>query len=81
MWAAYGAWLRDSGAPDQLEDVMRHQERMSEARQALGPGPAKDTERRGTAMTLATAAEFAALLVAVYQGDSGGAFADRRGDR
>ena len=64
VWAAYGAWLRDSGTPDEQQDVIRHQERMSKARQALGPGPAKDAEHRGTAMTLATAAEFAALLVA-----------------
>jgi DNA-binding CsgD family transcriptional regulator len=64
VWAAYSAWLRDSGTPDQMHDVIRHQERMNKARQALGPGPAKDAEHRGTAMTLATAAEFAALLVA-----------------
>jgi DNA-binding CsgD family transcriptional regulator len=64
VWAAYFFWLRDSGVPDPPQDVMRRQQWMSKARQAVGPGPATDAEQRGTAMTLATAAEFAALLVA-----------------
>jgi DNA-binding CsgD family transcriptional regulator len=64
LWAACDAWLRDSGGPVPPQDVIRRQEHMNRARQAIGPGPVKAAEHRGTVMTLTTAAEFAALLVA-----------------
>jgi DNA-binding CsgD family transcriptional regulator len=40
----------------------RREERQRQARQALGPGRAREAEERGAAMSLATAAEYALML-------------------
>ena len=42
--------------------VPRREEQLRQARQALGPGWARAAEDRGTAMNLATAAEYALML-------------------
>ena len=64
VWAAHAAHLKDTGLPDLPQDALRRNEPLREAEQALGPGRMRAAEERGAAMTLATAAEFAALLVA-----------------
>ena len=40
----------------------RREERQRQAREALGPGRAREAEERGAAMSLATAAEYALML-------------------
>ena len=42
--------------------LARWEERLRQARQALGPGRAREAEDRGAAMSLATAAEYALML-------------------
>ena len=64
MWAACHARLQDDGIVDVPLDALRRLEPMRKAEQALGPGRMRAAEERGAAMTLATAAEFAALLAA-----------------
>ena len=64
MWAAYQACLQDDRIVDLPQDVRRRQEPLRKADQLLGPGRMRAAEERGAAMTLATAAEFAALLAA-----------------
>jgi DNA-binding CsgD family transcriptional regulator len=70
LWVAHAAWLQDTGVPDLPQHVLRRQEPTWQARQALGPGRARAAEERGAAMTLATAAEFALLLVAADSRES-----------
>jgi predicted ATPase/DNA-binding CsgD family transcriptional regulator len=62
LWAARAAADRREGRtyPSLLET--RREERQRQARQALGPGRAREAEERGAAMSLATAAEYALLL-------------------
>jgi DNA-binding CsgD family transcriptional regulator/tetratricopeptide (TPR) repeat protein len=62
LWAARAAVDRREGRtyPSLLET--RREERQRQARQALGPGRAREAEERGAAMSLATAAEYALLL-------------------
>jgi predicted ATPase/DNA-binding SARP family transcriptional activator/DNA-binding CsgD family transcriptional regulator len=62
LWAAYHAHLQDDRTLDVPLDALRRQEPTQKAAQALGPGRMRAAEERGAAMTLATAAEFAALL-------------------
>ena len=64
MWAARAAHQADTDTPDLPHDAHRRQEPMRKAAQALGPTQARAAEERGAAMTLATAAEMAALLTA-----------------
>ena len=64
VWAAHDAHLRDTGLPDLPTDALRRQEPLRKAAQALGPGQMRAAEERGAAMTLAIAAEFAALMAA-----------------
>jgi len=64
IWAAYAACRQDDGMPDLPHEARRRQEPMRKAGQALGPGRMRAAEERGAAMTLATAAEFAAMLAA-----------------
>lgn len=63
LWVAHAAWLHDTGVPDLPQDTVRRQQPIRHARQALGASRARAAEERGAAMTLATAAEFALLLV------------------
>jgi DNA-binding CsgD family transcriptional regulator len=62
LWAARAATDRREGRtyPSLLET--RREERQRQARQALGPGRAREAEDRGAAMSLATAAEYALML-------------------
>jgi predicted ATPase/DNA-binding CsgD family transcriptional regulator len=61
MWAAYAACLQDDGTFDLAQDARRRQEPMRQARDALGPVRTRAAEERGAAMTLETAAAFAAI--------------------
>jgi DNA-binding CsgD family transcriptional regulator len=62
IWSAHAACLRSYGLFDVPADALRRQELTARSRQALGAGSAAAAERRGDAMTLATAAEYALLL-------------------
>jgi predicted ATPase/DNA-binding CsgD family transcriptional regulator len=65
IWAAYAALLaRDAGA-DAPADARRREEPLRAARQALGPDRTRAAENRGTAMSRATAAEYALMLTAL----------------
>jgi predicted ATPase/DNA-binding CsgD family transcriptional regulator len=64
IWAAHAACLRDYGLIDVPHDARRRQEPLARARQELGGERAQEAERRGAAMSLATAAEYALLLAA-----------------
>jgi predicted ATPase/DNA-binding CsgD family transcriptional regulator len=64
LWAAHAAHSARIGMPDLPQFAGRRQESMRKARQALRPAATAAAEQRGTAMTLATAAEYAALLAA-----------------
>ena len=63
LWAALAALLRRTGFTNVAADA-RRDELLREARQALGPARARAAEERGTAMSLATAAEYALMLTA-----------------
>ena len=62
MWAAHAAHQRHEGIPDVPDDRRQHEQR--KARQALGSVRAWAAEERGTAMSLAAAAEYALMLTA-----------------
>jgi len=64
VWAAYGAQSETHGFTDLPQDAQRRDAPLREARQALGPGGTRAAERRGAAMTAATAAELVTLLTA-----------------
>ena len=64
LWAAYAALNAHVGLPEVPQDAQRRQEPRRKAVQALGPTQTRAAEERGAAMTLATAVEFAALLIA-----------------
>ena len=59
LWAAAD---RHEGLIDSPWFVLRREERLRQARQALGPGRARAAEDRGAAMSMATAAEYALML-------------------
>ena len=59
LWATAD---RHEGLIDSPWFVLRREERLRQARQALGPGRARAAEDRGAAMSLATAAEYALML-------------------
>jgi DNA-binding CsgD family transcriptional regulator/tetratricopeptide (TPR) repeat protein len=62
-WAAYAACLADSGLYDLPQDQRLREAPQREARRRLGPEKARAAERRGAAMGLATATEYATMLV------------------
>ena len=64
VWAAFTALLRHDGFTDVSADARRRHEPLREARQALGPARTRAAEERGTAMSMATAAEYALMLTA-----------------
>ncbi|HEY6296166.1 MAG TPA: LuxR C-terminal-related transcriptional regulator, partial [Streptosporangiaceae bacterium] len=64
VWAAYDALLRDKGHTDPPAFAERRRGPALEARQALGRARVDAARDRGTAMSLATAAEYALLLAA-----------------
>ena len=59
LWAAAD---RHEGLIDSPWFVLRREEQLRQARQALGPGRARVAEDRGAAMSLATATEYALML-------------------
>jgi predicted ATPase/DNA-binding CsgD family transcriptional regulator len=64
VWAAFTALQRHEGLTDVSADARRRHEPLREARQALGPARTRAAEERGTAMSMATAAEYAFMLTA-----------------
>jgi DNA-binding NarL/FixJ family response regulator len=72
IWAAHAACLRAYGLIDVPHDARRRQGPLARARSALSFEQAQAAERRGAAMSLATAAEYALLLAA---GDPGAPYA------
>ena len=62
LWAACAAVDRHEGLTEPPWFVLRREEQLRQARQALGPGRARAAEDRGAAMSLATAAEYALML-------------------
>jgi len=62
LWAACAAVDRYGGLTDPPWFEPRREEQLRQARQALGPDRARAAEDRGTAMSLATAAEYALML-------------------
>jgi DNA-binding CsgD family transcriptional regulator/tetratricopeptide (TPR) repeat protein len=62
LWAACAAIDQREGLADPPWFVLRQDEQLREARQALGPGRARAAEDRGTAMSITTAAEYALML-------------------
>ncbi|MGH3150421.1 MAG: LuxR C-terminal-related transcriptional regulator, partial [Streptosporangiaceae bacterium] len=63
-WAALAKLRQDTGILDPPLDTRKRAEPLRQARQALGAQLADAAERRGAAMAFATAAEYAAWLVA-----------------
>ena len=64
IWAAHAACLCADGLIDVPHDARRRQEPLARARSKLGYERAQAAERRGAAMSLATAAEYELLLAA-----------------
>jgi predicted ATPase/class 3 adenylate cyclase/DNA-binding CsgD family transcriptional regulator len=64
VWAAYAANSQRAGLNGPSRQTGARQEALRRARQALGPARARAAEERGTAMNLATAAEYALMLTA-----------------
>jgi DNA-binding CsgD family transcriptional regulator len=64
LWAACAAVRLPEGHTYPLWFKTRREEQVRQARQALGPGQAQAAEDRGTAMSLAIAAEYVLLLTA-----------------
>ena len=62
LWAACAAVDQHRGLTEPPWFELRREEQQRRARQALGPGRAREAEDRGAAMSLATAAEYALLL-------------------
>ncbi|HEV3289249.1 MAG TPA: hypothetical protein VG123_09660, partial [Streptosporangiaceae bacterium] len=63
LWAACAGVDQREGPIYTPWFVPHWEEQMRQARQALGPGRAREAEERGAAMTLAAAAEYALLKV------------------
>ena len=62
VWAARAAWLDQEGLIDLPHDINRRQESQPKATAVLGLERARAAEERGAAMSLETAAEYAAVL-------------------
>ena len=62
LWTACAAADQHEGLTEPPWSVLRREEQLREARQALGPGQSRAAEDRGAAMSLATAAEYALML-------------------
>ena len=62
LWAAYAARLQAIGVPDIPQEALVRHEPLSRATEVLGPDGMRQSEDRGAAMTLDTAAELAVLL-------------------
>ena len=66
VWAAHAALIRHEGLMDDPLVRRRHGP-LRKARQALGPARTRAAEERGTAMSLATATEYALMLTSPAQ--------------
>jgi predicted ATPase/DNA-binding CsgD family transcriptional regulator/DNA-binding XRE family transcriptional regulator len=64
VWAAHAVIFRHGGYTYPPAEARRHQEAMRKAQQALGPALARTAEKRGAAMSLDTATEYALMLTA-----------------
>jgi len=68
VWAAVAAPEREGFSapshPDLPEGLFQRQQALREARQALGPAKTQAAEDRGSAMSMATAAEYVLMLTA-----------------
>jgi predicted ATPase/DNA-binding CsgD family transcriptional regulator len=65
LWEAYAVHARHHGLSDDTPgDVLRRQEALARAGQALGPDRFRVAQERGAAMSLDTAAEYALMLTA-----------------
>jgi predicted ATPase/DNA-binding CsgD family transcriptional regulator len=65
LWEAYAVHARHHGLSDDTPgDVLRRQEALDKARQALGPDRFRTAQERGAAMSLDIAAEYALMLTA-----------------
>jgi predicted ATPase/DNA-binding CsgD family transcriptional regulator len=64
LWAALAAVTERAGLTDPQEDALRREDPQRQAARMLGPARTREAERRGAAMTLAIAAEFAAMVAA-----------------
>jgi DNA-binding CsgD family transcriptional regulator len=64
LWAALDTQTRRAGLTDPQEDALRRAGPLRKAARALGQEHAREAKRRGAAMTLATAGEFAAMIAA-----------------
>jgi DNA-binding CsgD family transcriptional regulator len=64
VWAAWDTFIQQGGLPLGDAEMRRHEDARRDAREALGPDRARAAEQRGTAMSMATAAEYALLLTA-----------------
>ncbi len=63
LWAAFAARLAKDGSIDPPQSIQQREEPLRQAARALDPAELRAAQERGAAMTLATAAEFAALLI------------------
>jgi non-specific serine/threonine protein kinase len=74
MWAACTSALQAAGMQADLPyGAERREQTLRNARQALGPVPARAAEQRGAAMNLGTATQYALLLAAEETGGAAGA--------
>jgi len=64
LWAALAAYTEQAGLTDPQDDALRRREPQRATARARGPARTREAEHRGAAMTLGTAAEFAAMLTA-----------------
>jgi predicted ATPase/DNA-binding CsgD family transcriptional regulator len=62
LWAAFAIHNAAIGVPDLPREAELREQSLLRATQALGPAAALDARERGAAMTLDTAAEFAAMV-------------------
>jgi DNA-binding CsgD family transcriptional regulator len=62
VWAAHAALLRNQEFEDTPGEVRRREGPLRRARQALGPGRTQAAEKRGAAMSMQTAVEYALML-------------------
>jgi predicted ATPase/DNA-binding CsgD family transcriptional regulator len=73
VWAALDAQTQAQGLIDLPQDTDRRQAPLRQAEQVLGPDRTREAQGRGAAMTLATAADFAAMLAAAEPPEPPGA--------
>ena len=64
VWAAWDAFSQQGGLAASGADMRRHEDAQRDAREALGPDRARAAGQRGTAMSMATAAEYVLMLTA-----------------